>query len=33
MSSNTVWRRGRDTGKLGQKAHRKEKGGRCQRTE
>jgi len=33
MSSNAVWRRGRDTGKVSQKAHRKEKGGRSQRTE
>ena len=33
MSSNAVWRRGRDIGKVGQKAHRREKGGRSQRTE
>ena len=33
MSSNAVWRHGRDTGKVSQKAHRKEKGGRSQRTE
>jgi len=33
MSSNAVWRRGRDTGKVSQKARRKEKGGRSQRTE
>ena len=33
MSSNAVWRHGRDTGKVGQKAHRREKGGRSQRTE
>ena len=33
MSSNAVWRRRRDTGKVSQKAHRKKKGGRSQRTE
>ena len=33
MSSNAVWRRRRDIGKVGQKAHRREKGGRSQRTE
>ena len=33
MSSNAVWRHGRDTGKVGQRAHRREKGGRSQRTE
>ena len=33
MSSNAVWRRGRDTGKVSQKAYSKEKGGRSQRTE
>jgi hypothetical protein len=33
MSSNAVWRHGRDTGKVSHKAHRKEKGGRNQRTE
>ena len=33
MSSNAVWRRRRDIGKVGQKAHRRGKGGRSQRTE